>query len=240
MKDINFSLETGMILGIAGESGSGKTLAASALAGLLPRPLKILGGTMRFGGRRLFPGKAKRDGVKRGQDILFLFQSPSSALDPRVRVGVQISDALVQAFGWDRKTGKDQTLQAMEQVGLSPAFFDRYPFQLSGGQRQRVLMAMAFGLRPRLLIADEPTAGQDEDNRDHLLMLLKAYTRTSRSSAIVISHDLGVLCSLADFLVIFFQGRQVESGPPSQILSYPDHAHTRELVNAMLFFQEIP
>ncbi|MBU0970765.1 MAG: ABC transporter ATP-binding protein [Proteobacteria bacterium] len=240
VENINFSLEPGMILGIAGESGSGKTLTASALSGLLPEPVRILSGKMRFAGGPLFPEKTKHPGFKRGQDILFLFQSPSSALDPRVRVGIQISDALVQAFGWDRKTGRKQTCQAMEQVGLSASFFDRYPFQLSGGQRQRVLMAMAFGLRPQILIADEPTAGQDDSNRDHLLMLLREYTRTRLSSAIVISHDLGVLCGLADFLLIFFQGQQVEAGTPAQILAGQGHAHTRELVDAMGFFQEAP
>ncbi len=240
VENINFCLEPGMILGIAGESGSGKTLTASALSGLLSRPVRILSGKMNFADRPLFPGKTKQPGFKLGQDILFLFQSPSSALDPGVRVGIQISDALIQAFGWDQKTGQKQTWQAMEKVGLSASFFDRYPFQLSGGQRQRVLMAIAFGLRPRILIADEPTAGQDDTNRDHLLMLLKDYTRTSLSSAIVISHDLGILCGLADFLVIFFQGRQVEAGTPSQILSCQGHPHTRELVDAMHFLQETP
>jgi ABC-type dipeptide/oligopeptide/nickel transport system ATPase component len=237
VENINFSLTLGNILGIAGESGSGKSLTACAIAGLLPRPLAMGRGNIRFAGHPAFCPHDGTPAFVRGRDILLLFQSPGSALDPGVRVGIQILDALAACLGYRRQIAIQKAQQAMAQVGLDLSLFDRYPFQLSGGQRQRVLMAMAFGLTPRILIADEPTAGQDDVNRDHLLMLLTHLAEETGAAVILISHDLRILSRTADFMVIFHQGRQVESGPANKLFTHPDHPHTQELIKAMRFLE---
>jgi ABC-type glutathione transport system ATPase component len=237
VEDIHFSLAPGDILGIAGESGSGKTLTACAIAGLLPPPLSVGRGCICFAGQPAFHPCNGSPAFARGKDILLLFQSPGSALDPGVRAGIQIQDALTACPGYSRKTARHKTHQAMAQAGLDLSLFDRYPFQLSGGQRQRVLMAMAFALVPRILIADEPTAGQDDVNRDHLLMLLTQLARETGTAVILISHDLRILSRTVDVMAVFHQGRQVESGTVKQLFTRPEHPHTQELVRAMLFLE---
>ncbi|MCI5131299.1 MAG: ABC transporter ATP-binding protein [Candidatus Electrothrix sp. EH2] len=233
--DLNFFLTRGDVLGIAGESGSGKTLTASALAGLLPRPLSLLGGIVNFEGRPLYSGSPDRYCAKMGREVLFLFQSPLSALDPCVKTGIQIRDTLKYGLGCTRGWARQRTLEAMAKAGLDSALFDAYPFEMSGGQRQRALMAMAAGLEPKLLIADEPTAGQDDDNRDQLISLLADLVSETGTAAILISHDLRVLARLADSLVILYRGSQVETGCTHQILTDPGHPHTRALVKAMAY-----
>lgn len=237
VEDIGFTLAPGEILGIAGESGSGKTLTACAVAGLLPPPLAIGCGSIHFAGHPAFHPQTGSPAFTRGKDILLLFQSPGSALDPGVRAGIQIQDALTARPGGSRKAARKTALHAMARVGLDASLFDRYPFQLSGGQRQRVLMALAFALVPRVLIADEPTAGQDEANRDHLLMLITQLARETGTAVLLITHDLRILSRTADTVAVFHRGRQVESGPARQVFSCPAHAHTRELVRAMAFLE---
>ncbi len=237
VENICFTLAPGKILGIAGESGSGKTLTACAIAGLLPPPLTIGRGNLCFAGHPAFHPQTGSPAFTRGKDILLLFQSPGSALDPGVRAGIQIQDALTARPGCSRNTARQKALHAMAQVGLESSLFDRYPFQLSGGQRQRVLMALAFALAPRILIADEPTAGQDEANRDHLLMLLTRLARKTGTAVLIITHDLRILSRTADAMAVFHRGRQVESGPVKQLFTRPDHPHTRELVRAMAFLE---
>ena len=237
VEKIHFSVASGEILGIAGESGSGKTLTACAIAGLLPYPLVIGRGRVLFCGRSAFHSDANTPVFVRGKDILLLFQSPGSALDPGIRAGIQIQDALTACLKYPRKTARHKAKQAMAQVDLTPSLFDRYPFQLSGGQRQRVLMAMAFALAPRILIVDEPTAGQDAANRDHLLMLLTRLAGENGTAVILISHDLRILSRTADIMAVFHQGRQVESGPIKQLFTRPEHPHTQELIQAMQFLE---
>jgi ABC-type glutathione transport system ATPase component len=126
----------------------------------------------------------------------------------------------------------------MEMVGLPASRFRSHPFQLSGGQRQRAIFAMAFGLKPRLLIADEPTAGQDDDNRDHILNLLEKLRRDHGVAAILVSHDLRVLSRLAGKLVVIYRGKQVEAGSSADVIGNPGHPHTRELVAAMHYLEK--
>lgn len=240
VKNVRFSLEAGEILGIVGESGSGKTLMACALCGLLPPPLKVFDGRVFFRGRRIDLKDTKNPGIKRGRDLLMLFQSPSSALDPTAPVGAQIAETLRAADRCGRHASNRRSRELMEMVGLPHTQFDCYPFQLSGGQRQRVLLAMAFGLRPWVLIADEPTAGQDDDNRDRILRLLVQLQCETGVAAVVISHDLRVLSRLARKLVVLYRGKQVEAGPASDILSRPAHPHTRELIDAMRYLEHRP
>jgi ABC-type glutathione transport system ATPase component len=241
VEGIHFSLAPGEVLGIAGESGSGKTVTACALCGLLPLPLTVFGGKVRFEGRKIdFHGRIP-SGFQRGRDLLLLFQSPLSALDPALTVGTQVSDALLAA---DRSLGRDaadrKARESMVQAGLSRELFHRYPFQLSGGQRQRVLLALAFALRPRVLIADEPTAGLDDAHRDRVLGLLGRLRKGTGAAAVVVSHDLRILSKIADHLLVVYRGRQVEYGPMSSVLHRPGHPHTRELAAAMAYLDGRP
>ncbi len=234
---VTFRLEAGEIIGVAGQSGSGKTLSACAIGALLPSPVTLLAGEVYFQGRKLALTDKRRPGFARGRDLLFLFQSPLSALDPSVPAGRQVAKALRAAFGYSHDEARQRAGEAWGRCGLDLSRFDDYPFQLSGGQRQRVLLAMAAGLKPRLLIADEPTAGQDEDNRDLLLNLLDQLCHEENMAAVIISHDLRILSKLADKLLVLYCGEQVEAGPTSKIMEHPRHFHTRELVSALRFMQ---
>jgi ABC-type glutathione transport system ATPase component len=241
VEGIHFSLAPGEVLGIAGESGSGKTVTACALCGLLPPPLAVVGGKVRFEGREIDSRGWIPSGFQRGRDLLLLFQSPLSALDPALKVGTQVSDALVAA---DRSLGRDaadrKARESMAESGLSPELFHRYPFQLSGGQRQRVLLALAFGLCPRVLIADEPTAGLDDANRDRILGLLRKVREETGAAAVVVSHDLRVLSTIANQLLVVYRGQQVEFGPASSVFRRPGHPHTRKLLAAMAYLEGRP
>ena len=236
--NVSFSLNPGGVLGITGKSGSGKTLTAMALAGILPRPLTVLGGSVRFMGEPVLPEKGAKKSLVPGRDVLMLFQSPSRALDPWVKIGVHLTDAIkaaVKAGGTARKKNSEETaIHALERAGLGAWAFDRYPFELSGGQRQRCLMASALAVRPRILIADEPTTGQDDINKALVESGIRNLTNGG-TAVIVISHDLRGLQGLVRELVVIYNGRQIEAGPVRDIIEHPGHAHTRDLVDAMKF-----
>lgn len=235
---VSLAVEPGGVLGITGQSGSGKTLTACALCGLLPPPLRVLAGRARFRGQALDLGDARVMRRRRGRDIFLVFQSPAGALDPSARVGEQVAETLWEAGGLDRPRARRTARELMAGVGLEPGCYGSYPFQLSGGQRQRALMAMALGLRPRLLIADEPTTGLDDANREHMVSLLAALAREHGVALCLISHDLRVLAALAQDLVVLERGRVVEQGPADQVLAAPAHPHTRELVAAKTYLEQ--
>lgn len=235
-----FSVGPGQTLGLAGESGSGKTLTACALCGLLPRPLKVLSGEINLLGQKPDPNDLRFFRGKRGRDIFLVFQSPASALDPTARVGRQIAEVLRNVRGWDRRRVRAGVEELLEAVGLSRDKTDAYPNQLSGGQRQRILLAMAFGLQPRILVADEPATGLDKTTQEQILGLLKKQQESQGTALIIISHDLRMLSSLAGQLVIMHRGEQVEAGATDEVLANPSHRHTKELVEAMHYLEIEP
>lgn len=237
VRAVAFALKPGEIMGLVGQSGSGKTLTACALCALLPRPLKVLSGRISFAGRQIDPSSRQRPGFKRGGDILMLFHSPLGAMDPSVAVGNQIAAALQAVRRLPKRQARLQARELMELVGLHPDQFNAFPFQLSGGQRQRALLSIAFGLKPRVLIADEPTAGQDEENRNHIINLLIRLQIEAGVAAVIVSHDLRVLRRITQTLVVLYRGKQVEAGPSGQIVDYPVHSHTQELIAAMHFLE---
>ncbi len=247
VEGVNFCLEPGQILGITGRSGSGKTLTALALAGILPPPLKVRKGKVRFMGDPVVPEKGARKALISGRDVMMLFQSPSRALDPWIKIGVHITDAIAAVAGKNggKEAGgqvhngnfKSAAIQSLEKAGLNVEAFDRYPFELSGGQRQRALMALALAVRPRILIADEPVTGQDDINKGLVTKGLRDLTENGGTAVIIISHDLRGLQGLARELVVIYNGRQVEAGPARDIIDNPYHVHTRELVSAMKFME---
>ena len=229
---ISFSIAPGETLGLVGESGSGKSATSLALMRLLP-PSASVRGAIRFDGRDLLalpPDDMRR---LRGSAIAMIFQEPMTALNPVMRIGDQIAEALrAHEPSLNRQEVKSRVLAAMQEVALpSPETRLRdYPHQFSGGQRQRILIAMALINRPRLLIADEPTTALDVTVQAQILKLLRDLRRTYSLAMLFISHDLAVVSQIADRVAVMQRGRLVEVASAAQLFSAPGHPYTRSLL----------
>ncbi|WP_158942667.1 ABC transporter ATP-binding protein [Granulicella sp. S190] len=232
VRGISFEIRAGETLGLVGESGSGKSATSLALLRLLPEGARV-GGTIRFDGEDLLalPEEAMRR--RRGREIAMIFQEPMTALNPVMRVGTQIAEA-VEAHHPEmgRKAVWARVLEAMEEVGL-PEVERRakdYPHQFSGGQRQRILIAMAIVNRPRLLIADEPTTALDVTVQAQILELLRELRREHGLAMLFISHDLAVVSQVADRVAVMQRGEIVEQAEAGTLFREPQHAYTRRLL----------
>ncbi|WP_238015479.1 ABC transporter ATP-binding protein [Dactylosporangium sp. AC04546] len=219
LSGVSLHVGTGEILGIIGETGSGKTTLARAVVGLAP----VTAGRIRFDGTDLtgLRGRALRDWRRTGQ-VQYVFQDPLRALDPQHTVATIVAEGLTVA---GRPVG-DRVEWALSQVGLDPALATRTPGRISGGQRQRVLLARAIAMRPRLLLCDEPVSALDASNRNHVLRLLADLRTTAGVTVVVISHDLSSLAGIADRVAVLYGGRLVEHGPTEEVLTDPRHPYT--------------
>ena len=234
---VSFEIAPGETLGLVGESGSGKSATSLALLRLLP-PSATISGRIRY---------AREDGVveellslpeetmrrHRGQSIAMIFQEPMTALNPVMKVGRQIAEALLaHAPRTARKEVRERVLGAMREVALPDVErrIDDYPHQFSGGQRQRIVIAMALINKPRLLIADEPTTALDVTVQAQILELLKELKREHNLSMLFISHDLAVVGQVADRVAVMRHGEIVEQGSVAQVLTRPQHEYTRNLL----------
>jgi peptide/nickel transport system ATP-binding protein len=234
---VSFEIAPGETLGLVGESGSGKSATSLALLRLLP-PSATVSGSMRF---------TRGDGVveellslpeeamrrHRGQSIAMIFQEPMTALNPVMKVGRQIAEALLaHAPRLGRKEVRERVLAAMREVALPDAErrIEDYPHQFSGGQRQRIVIAMALINKPRLLIADEPTTALDVTVQAQILELLQELKRAHKLAMLFISHDLAVVGQVADRVAVMRHGEIVEQGSVAQVLTRPQHAYTRNLL----------
>jgi len=237
VRGISFEIAAGETLGLVGESGSGKSATSLAVLRLLPASAAVSGG-IRF---------ARADGVveellslpeevmrrHRGSSIAMIFQEPMTALNPVMKVGRQIAEALLaHAPRTSRKEVRERVFQAMREVALPDPErrIDDYPHQFSGGQRQRIVIAMALINKPRLLIADEPTTALDVTVQAQILALLKTLKREHNLSMLFISHDLAVVGQVADRVAVMRHGEIVEQGSVSQVLTRPQHDYTRNLL----------
>lgn len=235
IQDLTFSLASGEILALVGPSGSGKSALALALLGLLRPPGRVVGGEIRFAGRNLLRLQERELRRLRGGEIALVLQDPLPALDPLQRAGAPVAEAVRLHEGLSGRAARARALECLRRAGLrDPArVFRRYPHELSGGMRQRVLLAAALAGRPRLLVADEPTASLDAPLRRHVLTLLRRLSERTRMAVLLITHDLAE-AALADRVLVLRDGRAVETGPSHPILSRPGHPFTAELRRAAL------
>ncbi|WP_051426268.1 ABC transporter ATP-binding protein [Jiangella gansuensis] len=226
-------LAPGRRLGLVGESGSGKTMTAMSIVGLQPREAVVTGSIV-FHGRELVGLTDRQFADVRGADMGVVFQDPLRALNPTMRIGRQIAEAVRLTGDLNRAETKERVHELMAQVQLpEPArLARRYPHQLSGGQRQRVLIAMAIASRPRLLIADEPTTALDVTVQKGILDLIDTVSAENDMSVIFVSHSLGVVRKVSDDIAVLYGGRLVESGPGAAVVDRPRHRYTEALIGA--------
>jgi peptide/nickel transport system ATP-binding protein len=230
LKGVSLDLAPGEILGLVGESGSGKSITALSILRLLP-PGAAVSGRILLDGEDLTAKDETQMRAVRGGQVGVVFQEPMTALNPLMRIGDQVAEAIALHRRVGRAQAITQAALALERAGLPNDRFplDRYPHQLSGGQRQRVAIAMATALKPKLLIADEPTTALDVTTQAQILALLKDLAREEGAGLILITHDLAVVAEMADRVAIMHQGEIVEQGPTGALLRSLTHPYARRL-----------
>jgi ABC-type dipeptide/oligopeptide/nickel transport system ATPase component len=230
--DVSFDVRGGECLALVGESGSGKSLTAYSILRAVPPPGRILDGEIRFRGRDLRKLEEPAMRAIRGADIALIPQEPSSALTPVLTVGDQIAETLVAHGKADWTTARARAVELLDAVKLAePASRVRdYPHQLSGGQLQRVLIAIALSCGPSLVIADEPTTALDVRVQAEILDLLRETRARTNLTLLLITHDLGVVASMADRVVVMHAGRIVEEGAVADVFRAPQHPYTQGLL----------
>jgi peptide/nickel transport system ATP-binding protein len=234
--EIDFQIEQAEVVGLVGESGSGKTTVGLALLGYCRRGGRIESGSITIAGRDMLALDAVKLNAARGHTVAYIPQDPSAALNPALRIGLQLEEMLaVHQPGLDDAQRRTRVLEMLEEVKLpaETAFLQRYPHQLSGGQQQRVALAMAFACRPAVIVLDEPTTGLDVTTQAHVLETVRTLCRQYGVAALYVSHDLAVVASLADRVLVMYAGRIVESGPTRALFREPAHPYTRRLMAAI-------
>ena len=239
---VDFDVPRGKVLGVVGESGCGKSVTALSILQLIPRPGRIVDGSILYEGSKsgvldiaaLAPEGRKMHDI-RGNDIAMVFQEPMTSLTPVYTIGKQITEALAIHTDLDSGHARDRAVQLLGDVGMPDPDqrVDQYPFELSGGMRQRALIAMALACDPKLLIADEPTTALDVTIQAQILRLLRKLQRERDMSIMMITHDLGVVAEIADNVVVMYLGKIVERGSVRQIFKDPRHPYTVGLMRSV-------
>ena len=234
VRGANLTIYPGQTVAIVGESGSGKSTTAAAVIGLLPGTGKVTGGSIEFDGKELTKMSSKEWIELRGSGIGLVPQDPMSNLNPVLRVGTQVKEALLANNIVPRSEAGERVTELLEQAGLPDGErrAKQYPHEFSGGMRQRVLIAIGLASRPKLLIADEPTSALDVTVQRRILDHLETLTKEMGTAVLFITHDLGLAAERAEQLVVMHRGRIVESGPALEILQHPQHPYTKRLVSA--------
>ena len=234
--NLSFNIKAGEVLGIVGESGSGKSVTASAIMGLLTSGNVNLSGSIKLNDFEIVGAKDSEVRKLRGSDIAMVFQDPLSSLNPYYKIGIQIGEAYETHHPDASKAEvRNKVIEVMKKVGIPEAEtrIDSYPHEFSGGMRQRVVIAIALINDPKILIADEPTTALDVTVQAQILDLMRDLQKTSNTSIILITHDLGVVAEMVDRVLVMYAGRAVEVNDIKAIFSAPIHPYTRGLLNAV-------
>ena len=234
IQNISFELQSGKVLGIIGESGSGKTITSMAIFQLLNQKNMTIDGSIKLFGKELNGLSQKEMRAIRGRDIAFIMQNPMNAFTPVYTIGNQFIETIRAHRNVTKKEAKELAVEALMHVNLpNPReLLSLYPFQLSGGMLQRVMIAIAASLHPAVIIADEPTTALDVHNQLQVLRLLDQIRTTYGSAILLVSHDLGVISEMADDVMVMKQGHIVEKANVFQLFDHPQHDYTKELLSA--------
>lgn len=235
VQDISFSLKQKEIVAIIGESGSGKTMTALSIAGLLPEYSKI-SGEIYLNGVDLLSLNKKQLRSYQGKEIAMVYQDPMTSLNPVLRIGFQMEEPLILHAKLKKEERKRAVLEALKKAGLceAEAIYQKYPHQLSGGMRQRVMIAMALICKPRLIIADEPTTALDVKVQEQILKLLKRINQEQETGILFISHNLNIVKDFCDRILVMHGGKIVEEGTPKEIFISPKMEYTKQLLKNIL------
>ena len=241
LKRVSLGVEPGQILAVTGESGSGKSMTALTVMGLLPERA-VASGRVELGGRELLETPEVQMCAIRGAEVGMVFQEPMTALNPVRTIGDQVAETILVHGAMDRAAAMARAREVLDRVGLPEDRFPlgRFPHELSGGQRQRVVIAMAIALRPKLLIADEPTTALDVTTQAQILDLLKGLVADFGMGMLMITHDLAVVAGMADRIAVMKEGEVVEEGPTAQVLRETRHPYTRALFEASAHQVDLP
>ena len=233
---VSLALEPDSVLGVMGESGSGKTITALSIIGLVPFPGQIVQGEVMYDGRDLRTISEAQMRHIRGREISLIFQDAAAALNPVITIGEQVQELMLEHTGMSRRQAQGMTLELLENMGMPDArrMLGQYPFQLSGGMAQRVMMAIGVALKPRVLIADEPTSNLDVTLQAEMLQRLRVLRQESQTAIMLITHDLGVIAQMAQKVAVMYGGYIVETAGTVDLYRRPMHPYTWGL------FQSLP
>jgi peptide/nickel transport system ATP-binding protein len=232
LENVSFDVRPGQTLGLVGESGCGKTTTLMSVMRLLPASGRITEGNIYFKGTDLLTLSERDMRAFRWKEIAIIFQGSMNALNPVIRVGDQISEAILLHNQMDRDAAEQRVGELLELVGIQRLRRDQYPFQYSGGMRQRAMIAMALACSPALLFADEPTTALDVMIQAQVLELLKQIQRNLGLTIVLVTHDLGVIAEMCDEVIVMYGGKVAEYGPAELIYNQPQHPYTQRLLKA--------
>jgi peptide/nickel transport system ATP-binding protein len=229
---VSFDIAPGEVLGVLGESGSGKSVTLRALLRILPERRAKVSGAIQVAGRDVLALRGEALRQYRGGTTAMIFQEPMLAFDPVFTVGDQIAENVMRHFKVDRVEARKRTIEMLERVRIPSAArrYEAYPHEMSGGMRQRAMIALALVCRPQLLLADEPTTALDATVQIQILLLLRELQRELGMAVVFVTHDVGVVAEIADRVAVMYAGRLVEVGPVGAIIKHPCHPYTQGLL----------
>ena len=235
LNGVSFAMNQGDVLGIVGESGSGKSVTAYSIMGLTAYPGKLVGGKIWFNGHQIDQMSEKEFRKIRGNEVSIIFQDPMTSLNPVYTIGNQLEEAIRLHTDRDKKQARERAIEMLTLVGINEPEkrIKQYPYELSGGMRQRVMIAMALACEPDILIADEPTTALDVTIQAQILELMQDLQKKLGMAIIIVTHDLGVIASMCDEIIVMYGGRVCERGTADDIFYRPAHEYTKGLLRSI-------
>lgn len=241
VNDVSFKIKKGEVVCVVGESGCGKSVTAMSLMRLVSSPGKIVSGEILYEDKNILSLSENEMRNIRGNDISMIFQEPMTSLNPVFTVGKQVMESIMLHKKLKKKEARKKAIEIISLVGIADAekLVDRYPHELSGGMKQRIMIAMALSCNPKLLIADEPTTALDVTIQAQILDLMRDIKEKLNTSIMFITHDLGVVAEMADYVVVMYAGRIIEEGPVDVIFKNPMHPYTIGLLKSKPVLNEL-